>query len=69
MYYSQTNPPKVGTITAMKDEWIEKDIFGYSKYEVTSIDKNVATIKELKSNHIYTKIKLSELINLKSINN
>ena len=45
------------------DEWQERQLFGYSEYEITFISHaaRFANVKELSSNHTYLKVGLKEL--------
>jgi hypothetical protein len=44
-----------------RDEWSEKDIFGYSEYEVIDISSKSCTVKEKISGHVYDKVKLTQI--------
>jgi hypothetical protein len=52
-----------GDIVTFRDEWLERRLYGYAKYEITYICNvaNKASVRELKTNHLYTKVNTSEL--------
>lgn len=57
---------KINGLITFKDEWLEKELFGYGKYEVLKIIKsrNECTVKEITTGTIYEKIKIKEVLSL-----